>query len=130
VKRRLVISVCLREGGTVRLPVERGGRARLLDAAAITRELTALIARRGLAEHVRVSDACAGGCSLRGPNVSVTIYPATPPGERPTHVAIGWKTYVTSLARLDFLARVIEDHLETGSARRRGGGPARRRAAR
>ena len=109
--RRLLICVCLRETGTVLLPVERGGRARRLDAAGITRELERLIARRGLTEHVRVSDACAGGCSLRGPNVTVTVYPAQRPGERADHVAIGWKTYVASLGSLDCLARIIDDNL-------------------
>ena len=41
--RRLVITVCPREPGVVVLPVERGGRARRLDAAAIARELRELI---------------------------------------------------------------------------------------
>lgn len=109
--RRLVISVCPREGGTVVLPVERGGRARRLDADATLRQLEALVARRGLAEQVRIRDACAGGCGLRGPNVTVTIYPPVRPGERPDHVAVGWKTYVTSLGALDYLARVIDDNL-------------------
>jgi hypothetical protein len=111
VTRRLLICVCLRETGTVLLPVERGGRARRLDAAGITRQLEALVARRGLTESVRISDACAGGCSMRGPNVTVTIYPAPRPGERPDHVSIGWKTYVASLGSLDCLARVIDDNL-------------------
>ena len=109
--RRLLICVCLREPGTVLLPVERGGRARRLDAAGVTRQLERLIARRGLTDHVRISDACAGGCSLRGPNVTVTIYPPVRPGERPDHVSIGWKTYVASLGSLDCLARVIDDNL-------------------
>ena len=109
--RRLVISVCQREPGTIVLPVERGGRARRLDAAAITRHLAALIARRGLTDTVRVSDACAGGCGLRGPNVTVTMYAPVRPGEKPDHVSIGWKTYVGSLDALDCLARVIEDNL-------------------
>ena len=109
--RRLLVCVCLRETGTVLLPVERGGRARRLDAAGIARQLERLIARRGLADHVRISDACAGGCSLRGPNVTVTIYPPVRPGERPDHVSIGWKTYVASLGSLDCLARIIDDNL-------------------
>ena len=109
--RRLVISVCPRESGTVVLPVERGGRARRLDADAIFRQLEALVARRGLAEQVGIRDACAGGCGLRGPNVTVTIYPPVRPGARPDHVAVGWKTYVTSLGALDCLARVIDDNL-------------------
>jgi hypothetical protein len=111
VTRRLVISVCLREPGTIVLPVERGGRARRLDAAAITRHLATLIARRGLTDTVRVSDACAGGCGLRGPNVTVTMYAPVRPGEKPDHVAIGRKTYVASLDALDCLARVIDDNL-------------------
>ena len=109
--RRLVISVCQREPGTIVLPVERGGRARRLDAAAITRQLAALIARRGLTGTVRVSDACAGGCGLRGPNVTVTMYAPVRPGEKPDHVSIGWKTYVASLDALDYLARVIDDNI-------------------
>ena len=109
--RRLVISVCPRESGTVVLPVERDGRARRLDADAILRELQALVTRRGLEDHVKIRDACAGGCGLRGPNVTVTMYPALRPGERPDHVAVGWKTYVTSLKTLDCLARVIDDNV-------------------
>jgi hypothetical protein len=116
--KRLVISVCPREGGRVVLPVERGGRARRLDAGAILRHLEALVARRGLAEHVRIRDACAGGCGLRGPNVTVTIYPPLRPGERPDHVAVGWKTYVASLTALDCLARVIDDNLRGRPVRR------------
>ena len=46
--RRVVVTVCLRESGTVRLPVERGAARVRLDAAAILRTLTALVARRGL----------------------------------------------------------------------------------
>ena len=46
--RRLVITVLPREPGVVVLPVERGGRARRLDAAAIARDLRELIARRQL----------------------------------------------------------------------------------
>ena len=110
--RRLVISVCQREPGTIVLPVERGGRARRLDAVAISRHLAALIARRGLTDTVRVSDACAGGCGLRGPNVTVTMYAPVRPGEKPDHVSIGWKTYVASLGALDCLARVIDDNLD------------------
>jgi hypothetical protein len=111
VTRRLVISVCQRETGTVVLPIERGGRARRLDARAIARHLEALIARRELTHAVRVSDACAGGCSMRGPNVTVTIYAPVRPGDKPDHVSIGWKTYVASLGALDCLARVIDENL-------------------
>jgi hypothetical protein len=121
--RRLIISVCGRERGAAILPVERGRPARRLDATAIRRELEDLVARRGLSELVTLRDACAGGCHGAGPNVSVTVYPVPPPGERPCHVAVGWKTYVTSLARLDCLARIIEENLgrddEPGRSRRK-----------
>ena len=110
--RRLVISVCPREGGTVLMPVEQGERARRMDANAVLRQLQALVERRGLGEQVRIRDACAGGCGLRGPNVTVTIYPAVHPGERSDHVSVGWKTYVASLKSLDCLARVIDENLE------------------
>ena len=109
--RRLVISVCPREAGMVVMPVERGERARRLGASAIQQHLEALVARRDLGAHVEIRDACAGGCRLKGPNVSVTIYPPARPGERPDHVAIGWKTYVTSLRDLDCLAQVIDENL-------------------
>jgi hypothetical protein len=111
VRRRLLISVCSREPGTVLLPLERGGRARRLDAAGVMRHLESLVRRRRLGEHVRISEACAGGCWMRGPNITVTIYPAVRPGERADHVAIGRRTYVGSLADLDCLARVIDENL-------------------
>src|SRR3989442_10732184 len=82
-----------------------------LDAAAVLKARRALVDSRGVAEGVRFCEACAGGCSADGPNVSVEIFPAPLPGERPDHVAIGWKTYVYSLASLDFLATVIEENL-------------------
>ena len=109
--RRLVVTVCPREPGVVTLPIAHGGRAVKLNAAAITHHLQKLVAARGLAERVRVRDGCAGGCSGSGPNVSVEILPLTRPGEREDHVAIGWKTYVYSLASLDCLAAVIDDNL-------------------
>ena len=93
------------------LPVTRGERPRRLDARAIARHLATLSAQRGLADWVELREACAGGCALAGPNVSVTIHPATPPGERVYHVAVAWKTYVTSLGDLDSLDRVIEENL-------------------
>ncbi|MBM4441333.1 MAG: hypothetical protein FJ027_13025 [Candidatus Rokubacteria bacterium] len=109
--RRIVVTVCPRESGVVVMPVERGGRRRRLSAAAILAELQGLVARRGLEAHVRVRDACAGGCNFPGPNVSVTVHPPVRPGEAPDHVAIAWKSYVGSLRALDCLARVIDDNL-------------------
>jgi len=123
--KRLVITVCPRECGEVVLPVERRRRARRLDARAILTELAALVARRGLGERVELREACAGGCGGPGPNVDVTIHPATPPGQRPDHVAIGWKTYVYSLPALDCLATVIDENLDEPRRRTR-----RRRRAR
>ena len=122
--RRVVITVCPREPGVVVLPVERGGRARRLDAAAIARELTGLIDRHGLADHVRLREGCAGGCYGSGPNVSVTIYPVARPGERVDEIAVGWKTYVYTLATLSCLTQVIEENLDAPLA------PARRRRVR
>jgi len=110
--RRIVVTVCPREPGVVTLPVERGARAQRLDAAAVRRSLEALVERRHLAGRVRFRDGCAGGCGQRGPNVGVMIYPPLRRGERPDHVAIGWKTYVYSLDTLDCLARVLEDNLD------------------
>jgi hypothetical protein len=109
--RRLVVTVCPREPGVVTLPIAHGGSAVKLNAAAITHELRQLVAERGLVERVRLREGCAGGCSGPGPNVSVEILPLTRPGEREDHVAIGWKTYVYSLASLDCLAAVIDDNL-------------------
>jgi hypothetical protein len=110
-RRRLVITVCPLEPGMVVLPLTRGGPRRRLGARAIARHLGALAAERGLADVVEVRSGCAGGCWLKGPNVSVAIYPATPPGERPDHVAIAWKTYVASLAELDALETILEENL-------------------
>ena len=109
--RRLVITVCPREPGVVALPIGRGGQAVRLGAAAILRHLRELVAERGLAERVRLREGCAGGCSGPGPNVSVEILPLTRPGEREDHVAVGWKTYVYSLASLDCLATVVDENL-------------------
>src|SRR5262250_120932 len=110
--RRLVVTVCPREPGVVVLPVERDGRARRLNAAAIVHVLHELIARRGLGEHVTLREGCAGGCYGNGPNVSVTIYPPLRPGERADGIAVGWKTYVYSLGTLSCLAQVIEENLD------------------
>jgi hypothetical protein len=124
--RRLVITVCPLEGGVVRLPIERGGRPQRLDARAIAAALDALVGRRGLGERVRVREGCAGGCGGRGPNVSVALHAATPAGERPDNVAVGWKTYVYSLATLPCLATVIDENLDEPAPRR----TTRRRRAR
>ena len=117
---RLVVTVCPREPGLVVLAVERGGRGRRLDAVAILDRLRALVTARGIGERVRFREGCAGGCRADGPNVSVELFPVTPPGERPDHVAIGWKTYVYSLPRLDCLATILDENL--ARPRRRGGG--------
>jgi hypothetical protein len=103
--------VCPREAGLVTLPLTRGGRRHRLDARAIARHLVALAAERGLSDVVEVRQACAGGCWLAGPNVTVAIHPLPPPGERPDHVAIAWKTYTTSLAELDALVTVLDENL-------------------
>ena len=66
---------------------------------------------RRLDGYVNVCEGCAGGCSHAGPNVGVTMYPVPWPGEKPDHVAIGWKTYVYSLASLDCLATIIDENL-------------------
>jgi hypothetical protein len=118
-ERRLVVTVCPREPGVVVLPVERGGRAARLGAPAILERLRALVAARGLADRVRFREGCAGGCRADGPNVSVEIFPVVPPGERPDHVAIGWKTYVYSLPTLRCLATILDENL---APRRRGRG--------
>ena len=111
-RRRLVITVCLQEPGLVVLPLTRGGRRRRLGARAVARHLSQMAAERGLADFVELRNGCAGGCWLKGPNVSVAIYPATPPGERPDHVAIAWKTYVATLADLDALETILEENLQ------------------
>lgn len=110
--RRLVITVCAREPGIVVLPVERGERASRLDARAVARHLRAVAERHGVADRVLVRDACAGGCSGRGPNVSVAIYPVPAPGQRGDQVAVSWRTYVYTLATLPYLAQVIEENLD------------------
>ena len=99
----------------VTLAVKRGGRRRRLGARAIARHLADLAAARGLSDLVEVRDGCAGGCWLKGPNVSVAIYPATPPGERPDHVAVAWKTYVATLDELDCLETILDENLPASS---------------
>jgi hypothetical protein len=110
-RRRLVVTVCPNEPGTVVLPVERGGPRRRLDARTIARELQALVERRGLSDVVRVREGCAGGCHGRGPNVSLTVHALPAAGERADNVAIGWRTYVGSIDALGYLARVVTDNL-------------------
>ena len=117
--RRLVITVCPREHGFVALPVEQGGKPERLDAVAIAARLQAIIARRGLSDRVDVQQVCAGGCTGPGPNVSVTFYPMPRPGERPDHVATGWKTYVASIATVPCLATVIDENLGDARGRKR-----------
>lgn len=116
--RRLVVTVCPREHGVVNLPVERGTRAMRLDAAGLRRELTAFAARRGLTGCVSVREGCAGGCGLAGPNVDVRIYAAPRARERRDEVALGWKTYVYSLAALPSLSVVIDENLRAPGSRR------------
>jgi hypothetical protein len=107
-----VISACPREPGTVVLAVERGQRRRRLGAGDILRELQALVDRRGLAKLVSVREGCAGGCHGPGPNVSLTVHAVPPPGRRPDHVALGWRTYVGSLNSLEYLAAIIDENLD------------------
>jgi hypothetical protein len=114
---RLVITICPREPGVVTLPVERGARARRFDAAGLATQLEALVAARGVGDLVSVRRACAGGCSLRGPNVSVALYPAPRPGEKIDQVAIGWRTYVGALASVDCVAAILDDNVSDGGVR-------------
>ena len=85
-RRRLIITVCLKESGTVVLPVEPGAARKRLDASAILRELQNLVARRQLDAVVLVREGCAGGCHRRGPNVSLTLHALPAPGERPDNI--------------------------------------------
>ena len=112
IRRRLIVTICPRESGTVTLPVRRGQRARRLDAAAIARHLAMLVAEERLDGVVRIRGGCAGGCSGAGPNVSVTLHPLPRPGERSDEIATGWKTYVSSIGALDCLARIFEENLD------------------
>src|ERR671935_1011065 len=119
--RRLLITVCPRECGIASLRVERGRRAERLDAAGIVARLESLIARRDLESRVEVQEACAGGCWGDGPNVSVTMYPMPRPGERPDHVATGWRSYVDALDTLPSLAAIIDENLDEPTPRKRRG---------
>jgi hypothetical protein len=93
------------------LPITRAGRPRRLDAPALARSLRELVAARRLDGRVEVVEGCAGGCGRAGPNVDVRIYPGLRPGEKPTHVALDWKTYVYSLASLDCVATILDENL-------------------
>jgi hypothetical protein len=115
---RLVITVCPRERGVVAIPRERGEGAQPLDAEGVLAGLEAGIATRRLGDRVTVRRACAGGCLLAGPNVSVVTYPLAPPGEKPDHVAVAWKSYVGSLETLRCLADVLDDDISAAGARR------------
>ena len=109
--RRLVITVCPREPGAVTLSVRAGDPAHRLDALAVAERLRELVRERQLEDYVSLREGCAGGCGLAGPNVGVTIHSVPRPGEKPNHVAIGWKTYVYSLDGLDCLATIIDENL-------------------
>jgi hypothetical protein len=110
---RLIVTVCPRESGTVRLPVTRGAHPRRLDARATLRALAGIVEARGLGDAVRLREACAGGCARSGPNVSVDILAGTSHDS----VAVDWKTYVYSLPTLSCLADVIDENLRTTSTR-------------
>ena len=115
--RLLAITVCVREPGTVRLPVAPGGPTLRLDARAILARLQALIHERGLDDRVRVREGCAGRCSGRGPNVTVEIYARAPEGHRQDRVAIAWKTYVYSIGTLEALSTIIDANVRTPGTR-------------
>jgi hypothetical protein len=109
--RRLVITVCPREPGVVSIPLRPGGPPERLDAPALVRELRGLVAERSLGDRVSLVEGCAGGCGLPGPNAGVTFHSLPQPGERPDHVALGWKTYVYSLGSLPSLATIVDENL-------------------
>ena len=119
--RRLVVTVCPRERGVVTMPLERGGRARRLDARGVVAGLRRIVARRGLADRVVVRDGCAGGCSRNGPNVDVRMYAVAAAGQADDHVALAFRTYVYSLDCLASLADIIDENRPRGRATRRPG---------
>src|SRR5205085_1195471 len=127
--RRIVAQAQRHLPGVVAVPLERGERVRRLDHDAAVAALETAIAARGLGERVTVRRACVGGCYLGGPNVGVVAYPLTPPGEKPDHVAVAWKTYVGSLETLRCLGDVLDDNISAGDAPggRRRAVPSRRR---
>ena len=108
---RVVVTVCSRERGVVTLPVERGGRRRRLDAEGVQKALREIVAARGIDRYVSILEGCAGGCGRPGPNVDVRLHSTSSPGGTLDSVAIGWKTYVYSLASLPCVASIIEDNL-------------------
>jgi len=120
---RLIITVCPREPGVALLALARGDRRRRLDAAGVAGALERLVEERGLGNRVVIRRACAGGCSLPGPNVSVALLPELRPDEPADNVAVGWRSYVGVLDTLDCLAAVVDDNL------RAHGEPASRRRA-
>jgi hypothetical protein len=137
--RLLEITVCFREQGSVVLAVERGGRRRRMDARALAAHLERLIARRGLAGTVWISEGCAGGCSRNGPNVNVDIFLKAPPGEEQDRIAVARRSYVYSLPALRWLGQIIDENLgpargmraaRSGLDRLSGGGTRRRRGPR
>jgi hypothetical protein len=110
-RRRLVITVCPREPGVVRLPVCAGQRPSRLDALGIIASLRGLVAERRLARLVEIREGCAGGCTRPGPNVSVAFFPVHRRDHPADHVAVAWKTYVYSLPTLACLAQILTDNL-------------------
>jgi len=106
-----VVTICPREPGVVVLPVDHGQPARRLDAPAVAQSLRDLVTARRLEGCVDLREGCAGGCRLTGPNVDVTIHLTPEAGKKADHVAIGWKTYVYSLASLDCVATIIDENL-------------------
>src|SRR5207245_9810157 len=116
-RRCLVITVCPNEPGVVVLPLERGGRARRLDAQAVAHHLAALATAPGVQDRVTLRSACAGGCTSDGPNVGVTIYREPQRGEGADHVALCWPTYVYSLPPTTCPARNIAETLHPRTCR-------------
>lgn len=117
-RRRLVITVCPREPGTVLLPLEPGGRRHRFDAPAILAALQALVSARGLEERVTLAGRAArAGATAAAPTSLVDIHVEAAPGRRQDHVAVGWKTYVYSIGRLDCLATIVDESLTTPRTR-------------
>ena len=126
-KRRLEITVCPLELGSVALPVERGEHPERMDARAIRKHLERLIQRHGLAGTVWLRENCAGGCHRAGPNVNVDVFLKAPPGEEQDHVAVESRSYVYSLPTLGWLAQIIDENLRSGRSRGTRAAPSGRR---